>query len=288
MLSPGRPTLLVLDDLQWCDSETIAWLTLPPRCLRRRPADAARSPSGPRRSARTASSPARFGASAARSASWTSSLRPLDAASTVQLAASLLGRTILPADEELSVRRDGRLPAVRVEAVQTEPPSPAPATGTLPDLGGVLRRRLEEVSPEARDVARLAAAIGSDFSLDLLLEASDLDSVALVDAVDELWHRRIFVERHGRYDFSHDLLRDAAYASVSTARRWLLHRRVAQGLELAPPRAPGGGRLPARRAVPARRTAGSRADVLSPGGGPGERRVRERRGDPPAARGASS
>ena len=34
------------------------------------------------------------------------------------------------------------------------------------------------------------------------------------------------------YDFSHDLLRDAAYAQVSRPRRWLLHRRVAQGLEL--------------------------------------------------------
>ena len=160
-------------------------------------------------------------------------LAPLDAASTTQLAARLLGRPVLPPDEELLIAATSGYPLFVVEAVQTRPRgTPAPGSSTLPDLGGVLRRRLEETSPEARDVAELAAAIGSDFSLDLLLEASDLDSVALVDAVDELWHRRIFVERHGRYDFSHDLLRDAAYALVTTARRWLLHRRVAQGLEL--------------------------------------------------------
>ena len=34
------------------------------------------------------------------------------------------------------------------------------------------------------------------------------------------------------YDFSHDMLREAAYAGVSPPKRWLLHRRVAQGLEL--------------------------------------------------------
>ena len=34
------------------------------------------------------------------------------------------------------------------------------------------------------------------------------------------------------YDFSHDLLREAAYAQVSPPKRWLLHRRLAQGLEL--------------------------------------------------------
>ena len=34
------------------------------------------------------------------------------------------------------------------------------------------------------------------------------------------------------YDFSHDLLRETAYAEVSPPKRWLLHRRIAQGLEL--------------------------------------------------------
>jgi tetratricopeptide (TPR) repeat protein len=50
--------------------------------------------------------------------------------------------------------------------------------------------------------------------------------------VDELWRRRIVQEFRDGYDFSHDLLRDAAYAQVTPPRRWLLHRRIAQGLEL--------------------------------------------------------
>ena len=86
--------------------------------------------------------------------------------------------------------------------------------------------------PTAREVAGLAAAVGTNFTLDLLTEASDLEADAVVGAVDELWRRRIMHEFRDGYDFSHDLLREAAYAQVSPPKRWLLHRRVAQGLEL--------------------------------------------------------
>ena len=83
-----------------------------------------------------------------------------------------------------------------------------------------------------QEVAGLAAAVGRNFTLDLLTEASDLDADTVVRAVDELWRRRIVRELRDGYDFSHDLLRDAAYAQISPPKRWLLHRRLAQGLEL--------------------------------------------------------
>ena len=74
--------------------------------------------------------------------------------------------------------------------------------------------------------------MGTNFTLDLLTEASDLDAGIVVGAVDELWRRRIMREFQDGYDFSHDLLRETAYAQVSPPKRWLLHRRIAQGLEL--------------------------------------------------------
>ena len=81
-------------------------------------------------------------------------------------------------------------------------------------------------------MAGLAAALGRDFSIPLLAEASDLDVETVVVAVDELWRRRIIRQVGDRYNFSHDLLRSAAYDAVTPARRWLLHRRLAQALEL--------------------------------------------------------
>ena len=109
-----------------------------------------------------------------------------------------------------------------------------PGSAPVPagDLAAVLRQRLAQTTPGAREVTGLAAATGTDFTLDLLTEASDLDAGTVVGAVDELWRRRIVRELGGGYEFSHDLLRDAAYDLVSPPRRWLLHRRLAAALEL--------------------------------------------------------
>jgi hypothetical protein len=71
------------------------------------------------------------------------------------------------------------------------------------------------VTAAAREVASLAAAMGTNFTLDLLTEASDLDADIVVGAVDELWRRRIIHEFRDGYDFSHDMLRETAYTQVS-------------------------------------------------------------------------
>src|SRR5262249_8609486 len=62
--------------------------------------------------------------------------------------------------------------------------------------------------------------------------AGALGASPVVEPVDELGGRRIMREFGDGYDFSHDRLREAAYAGVSPPKRWLLHRRIAQGLEL--------------------------------------------------------
>ena len=79
----------------------------------------------------------------------------------------------------------------------------------------------------------MAATIGRSFTFSVLAEAGGEDEDALVRALDELWQLRI-VREHGAdaYDFSHDKLREVAYAGVSPARRRLLHRRVARALEI--------------------------------------------------------
>jgi len=231
-LSGGRPTLLVLDDLQWCDQETVVWLAfllgfaedshlLVAATVRADELEDNRDVATTVRALRSTGIVTDIG------------LVPLDAAETGELATSLLGRSLATHEEVLLYAATGGYPLFVVEAARGLPDLTASAQ-SLPDndLRAVLRRRLEQVSPAARAVAGLAAAVGRDFSLDLLSEASDFDADALVQAVDELWRRRILREQSSGYDFSHDLVRDAAYASVSPPRRWLLHRRLAQGIEL--------------------------------------------------------
>ncbi len=100
------------------------------------------------------------------------------------------------------------------------------------DLQSVLRRRLDQASEAARGLAGLAAAYGQDVGLELLSEAGDLTTQELVTAVDELWRLRILRTQGHGYDFVHDLLRETAYHAVTPAHRWLLHRRLAQALEV--------------------------------------------------------
>jgi tetratricopeptide (TPR) repeat protein len=54
----------------------------------------------------------------------------------------------------------------------------------------------------------------------------------VLSGLDELWQRRIMREYDGAcYDFSHDRIRDVAYAMIGPVKRRLLHRQVAKALE---------------------------------------------------------
>jgi tetratricopeptide (TPR) repeat protein len=96
----------------------------------------------------------------------------------------------------------------------------------------VIEARLARLSPEAQSLAALAATIGRSFTFAILQQASGANDDRLVAALDELWQRRIVREQGSdSYDFSHDTIREVAYAGISPMRRRLLHRQVAQALE---------------------------------------------------------
>jgi DNA-binding SARP family transcriptional activator/tetratricopeptide (TPR) repeat protein len=229
LLAVGRPMLLVLDNVQWCDQETLAFLAF---CL-------GLVPGAPVLLAATLRND-NLGENP-ELADWTVKIRasglltelslsPLEVADTARLAEAISGRPLGEAGTSLLQATTGGFPLYIVEAVRDS--IDLGTTAPLGDLTAVLRDRLEQATPTAREVAGLAAAVGTNFTLDLLAEASDLDAGVVVAAVDELWRRRIVHELRDGYDFSHDLVREAAYAQVSPPKRWLLHRRIAQGLEL--------------------------------------------------------
>src|SRR5438067_1413675 len=119
------------------------------------------------------------------------------------------------------------------EAERLHRQAPLNDARTLPPrVHTVLVGRLMQLSASARGFAELAATIGRAFTLDLLSTAGNVDAESAVRALDELWHKRI-VREHGAnsYDFTHDKLREVAYAEISAPQRRLLHRRVAQALE---------------------------------------------------------
>ncbi|MGK2849685.1 MAG: AAA family ATPase, partial [Candidatus Limnocylindrales bacterium] len=102
----------------------------------------------------------------------------------------------------------------------------------------VLRARLTPVAGVAQQVLAAAAAIGRSFDLATVRFASGRTEEEAIEALEELTRRAIVREQAApagsevRYDFAHAGLREVAEASTSLARRRLLHRRIAEALRL--------------------------------------------------------
>ncbi len=223
-----RPLLLTLDDLQWCDKSTVSWLSF---LLSSAGAAPVLVVATAREDELGGSEPAGLLSTMRASGQVTTmGLTTLSGAETDQLAQQVLGRPVGSDELQLLQTVTAGNPFYVIEALREAMSTPGPVQPG--HVRGVLGSRLSRLSDPARAVALLASAVGRDFSLDLLLEASDLDADAAVRVVDDLWHQRIFDQQGRDYDFTHDLLRQAAYDSMSPPERWLSHRRLAQALEL--------------------------------------------------------
>jgi DNA-binding SARP family transcriptional activator len=232
-------TLLLIENLQWCDRETLELV----HYLLRFDAQAPLLILGTWRTEELAPyHPAAhlLAGLRERNALIEVELQPLDETTTAALAAQVGDHT--PAQDEaahLYQETEGNALFV-VEMVRaglgrgaiSGPPGPSDDGLALPPrMRAVLAGRLAQLSPAAHELAGVAAVIGREFTFDLLQAASGTDISAVVQALDELWHRRIARERGARgYDFSHDKIRETAYGELSAARRRLLHGQVAEAL----------------------------------------------------------
>jgi tetratricopeptide (TPR) repeat protein len=98
----------------------------------------------------------------------------------------------------------------------------------------VIGRRLSRLSEECNRVLSLAAVVGRDFDLDLLLKLADLAEDRMLDAVDEAIDARLINEVPGRpqrFTFQHALIRETLYGELTSTRRVRLHRRVGEAIE---------------------------------------------------------
>jgi hypothetical protein len=241
----SRPTVLLLDDLQWCDRATLEWLhyrlryepggrflllaTLRPDDLD--PDDGAT---------------ALLHELEAQSQVIEIQIEPLGEAETAALVAQVVGAPLSAMQAASWYRETEGNPLFVIELARSElrerqagqhtadaPALPASEPRLPPRISGVISARLAKLSVLALQIAELAATIGREFTFDMLARAGVAkDEEALVQALDELWQRRI-IREHGAqsYRFSHNKLREFLCQRLSDARRRLLHRRVAAASE---------------------------------------------------------
>ena len=90
-------------------------------------------------------------------------------------------------------------------------------------VGGIVQRRIGRLSAEAIKLARCAAVAGQDFSADLAAQVLGVRPLDLADAWAELEHANLFVDGA----FAHDLIHEAALASVPPPIARELHAQIA-------------------------------------------------------------
>lgn len=241
-----RPLVVIVDDLQVADSESLLLLRFIAREVRDVPIlliATLRDHERPR----SPTFPAVMEAIARDSRALP--LRGLDDAEGMLLYRRSLGTT--PCDlrpAELRAKTGGN-PFVIAElgswlsrsgAAAPSVSQPAPRGSVAPRLAAFLEYRVSRLPAACADLLSVAAVIGDRFDAALLEKVTRIDGADLAARIGQCVIEGI-VEEVARapgarvYRFRHSLLRDAVHARIHPERRSILHRRVGEALETLRP-----------------------------------------------------
>ena len=247
----AKPLLLVLDDLQWCDTASLLlW-----RHVMRNAAGTRMMVVGTYRDAdvEEGSTFAQVTLDLKRGGTYERViLGGLDDNSTVALLTAWAGRPI-PATFARAVHEETDGNPFFVEEVLEhlvdrgsvrradngwEVPA---ALGDLAAPDGVrelVRRRATGLTEGAQRLLAVAALMGREFDLDIVADVADVKEDEVLDAFEEAAAVGLVAEipgGAGRYRFGHALIRLALEESISAARRARLHLRIGEVLETRQP-----------------------------------------------------
>ena len=109
-------------------------------------------------------------------------------------------------------------------------------TGFVPSRGvrEVVGRRLRRLSADCNAVLTVAAVLGREFDVGVLLRSSSLEPECVIGALEEAARAHLVADTAtelGRVRFSHALIHEAVYRMLDAPRRIRLHRRVGEVLE---------------------------------------------------------
>jgi DNA-binding SARP family transcriptional activator len=227
-----RPLLLLLDDLQWADEASLRLLHYLTRRIGRLPILLIAT----FRAEETADNPAMQ----TLISDWRREptlrhlrLQPLDLTAVQTLTSQLwpaLSTADRPGVSQILWQATGGNPLFLTELLRELAPGetlpndlPIP-----PSLRDLAQRRLSQLPESGRQVVEALAVLSTPATLVQAQQTSARSEEETVAAIDLALHRRLLTAvTDTRYDFRHDLLREAVLAQMSQVRRQLLNRRAA-------------------------------------------------------------
>jgi predicted ATPase len=116
-----------------------------------------------------------------------------------------------------------------------EAETPSSLLAVPPTLHVSLMARLDRLGPIAKDIAQKGAAIGREFTYELLALIGERPQAELRDGLERLTRAGLLFATGSQpdaiYTFKHALVQDAAYETLLRSRRQDLHARIAMEIE---------------------------------------------------------
>lgn len=233
LMQVGQPLLVLLDDIQWLDEASAALLHFVARALEHLPillACAARGGElsdnpGVLRLVRTLERERRLCQVV---------LPPLEASAITALVAAVAPEK----NASALVVMDAIIESCAGNPLYALEMARAHATGekgVSQSLRALIGERLDRLNEKAQSLLPFAAAMGRSFDPEILARVQGIGLPDLFSALGDLERRGIFrATGPGVYDFSHDLIRQAAYQQLSEPRRRLVHLQLARVLSGVP------------------------------------------------------
>ena len=119
----------------------------------------------------------------------------------------------------------------RAEGLDSTPQAQRGALEFPQSVRDVIIRRVERLGEDCRRLLCWASVIGHQFRFELLAGTVGGDEDALLDLLDRAVQARLVEERPGSFEFAHDLINHVLYATLGANRRSRMHRSVAEALE---------------------------------------------------------
>jgi DNA-binding SARP family transcriptional activator len=223
----GQPLILCLDDLQWCDAESLEWIHFLLQSCPKVPIMI----TGSIRPEALYLNPAlvRFLREVREDAVLTHILLgPLSREETRLLGERLAGKPLAPEDVEHLYRETEGNPFFIVDTMW---PTPAAGRqdeeGLTPEARYLLEDRLAYLSPGALEIGGIAACMGRRFSYSALKQIYGDGELELAYGLDELCQQRVVhaCDRE-EYEFSHRKIYQVVFAHFGPARRRVYISRV--------------------------------------------------------------
>jgi DNA-binding SARP family transcriptional activator len=236
LASDARPVVVVVDDVQWAGSPTLALLGHVARsagqsrallvCTAR-----TTSPDDNEALAALADDLDRHGVPSHRL-----ELGGLGVEEVGELVESAAGRSLDEGLRTLAAELQGETAGnpLFVEVMLASLPAPeAWRPGDLPrTLAGTIARRVARLPAEVADLLRVASVAGLDFDLRVAAQAAGLNELDALENLDHAVSAGLLEEAGpDRYRFAHALVRSALRSELSQSRRVRTHLRVGEALE---------------------------------------------------------